>query len=296
MAERSLHAIHDTLIALGICTQDSLRAYYPRVRDRSDVSVLKCERSGVYVLSSVNHITEATYEDRAGFGYWTASTRDAELQACQDDDRRRTAFVQKWLPCSVLDVGASAGGFLDLIAKRATRVAAVEPMPGPRSMLSGLGYETYARIADTPAETFDVVTAFHSLEHMLDPLEELRGMLRALKPGGSLVAEVPHARDALLQQYDCEAFKAFTFWSEHLVLHTRASLTQLVQMSGFTQATVLGVQRHPLANHLYWLSEGKPGGHVTWNNLRSPDLDRAYTEMLERQDLTDTLIITAQRP
>ncbi|WP_241827286.1 class I SAM-dependent methyltransferase, partial [Streptomyces graminilatus] len=38
---------------------------------------------------------------------------------------------------------------------------------------------------------YDVVSMFHHLEHTQDPREELRAALRALRPGGHLLIEVP---------------------------------------------------------------------------------------------------------
>lgn len=47
--------------------------------------------------------------------------------------------------------------------------------------------------ADLPARSFDVVTLWHTLEHVLDPVDVLRECHRLLKPSGLLVLEVPNA-------------------------------------------------------------------------------------------------------
>lgn len=46
----------DMLIELGISNSDSIVPYYPRVRDREDISVLKCTKSGVLLLSRTDHM------------------------------------------------------------------------------------------------------------------------------------------------------------------------------------------------------------------------------------------------
>ncbi len=112
--------------------------------------------------------------------------------------------------------------------------------------------------------------------------------------GGRIIVEVPHANDFLLSTLNNEAFKAFTFWSEHLILHTRQSLKVFLETAGFVNVTVQGFQRYPLVNHLHWLAQGKPGGHVSWKHLRAQAMDRAYEDFLKSIDQTDTLIAVAE--
>jgi len=51
------------------------------------------------------------------------------------------------------------------------------------------------------------------------------------------------------------------------------------------------IQRYPLSNHLYWLSNNKPGGHQKWGNfIDSPELTKAYESQLSSMGVTDTVI------
>ena len=47
-----------------------------------------------------------------------------------------------------------------------------------------------------------------------------------------MIIEVPHARDFLIETFDINSFKDFTFWSEHLILHTKESLVAFAKESG----------------------------------------------------------------
>jgi hypothetical protein len=105
-----------------------------------------------------------------------------------------------------------------------------------------------------------------------------------------IIIEVPHARDILFSLYNCKKFKEFTFWSEHLVLYTKTSLKLILDAAKFLNYKIEGFQRYPLANHLYWLSKGKPGGHEKWPFLVCEKLEAAYQEQLKEIDRTDTLI------
>jgi hypothetical protein len=57
-----------------------------------------------------------------------------------------------------------------------------------------------------------------------------------------------------------DSFKESTFWSEHLILHTKESLRKILEAVGFKNIKIEGLQRYPSANHLY-LRHNRLGGH-----------------------------------
>jgi len=113
--------------------------------------------------------------------------------------------------------------------------------------------------------------------------------------GATLIIEVPHARDALIDLYDCDSFKKFSFWSQHLILHTAESLRIFLQETGFRVEAINFIQRYPVSNHLHWLSRGMPGGHNKWCFLDTPDLRNAYAASLGKSGISDTLIAIASK-
>lgn len=284
------------LTSLGLIAADTVETFYPRVRDCDDVKVMRCRRSGVIFLAGAVPDRAVYHRGEVGPEYWSAGSRDQALLEVADDDRRRAAQFEdairgrKWL-----DLGAGLGGVLDLLRPQAGDIVAVEPQPRPYRALQELGYRVYRDLGDVPDEDFDVITLFHVLEHLHDPVDVLRLAAAKLRAGGQVIVEVPHARDFLISFADLDAFKRFTFWSEHLILHTRESLDAFMRAAGFAQVAVEGFQRYPLANHLHWLARGQPGGQQLWPSLKDPDLDRAYAATLARVDATDTLIATASR-
>ncbi len=289
--ENSIRAL---LCDLDICSEASIRPFYPRVRDRDDITVLRCEKSRVIFLSRSDHMEISHYEEMEGFAYWGVNERKRAAWASIEDDNRRFAdFSGLITNKSWLDVGTGCGGILDLLSPVASQTVAVEPQREARENLIHIGYDVKATISDVEATDVDVVTLFHVFEHLTEPLSALQELRTKMKPGGKLIIEVPHANDFLISSLASEPFKAFTFWSEHLVLHTRHSLNILIQEAGFSNIHIKGTQRYPLANHLHWLANGKPGGHIQWSHLRSQALDAAYEDMLRSIDKTDTLIATA---
>ncbi|MFK8030317.1 MAG: class I SAM-dependent methyltransferase [Gammaproteobacteria bacterium] len=289
--------IAKTLCDWGVCDENAIEEYYPQVRDRDDVSVLKCSKSGVIFTSTSEHMDMSHYSEKHEFPhYWKEDNRERALvDSYQDDNRRKNQFLPLVSNKAWMDVGTGAGGVLDLLKPYAGKIVAVEPQQRSLDMLKQEGYEAYSDIADVPFEEFDVITLFHVFEHLTDPLELLKIAYDKLKVGGKIIVEVPHANDFLFSYLDLEAFKKFTFWSEHLVLHNRASLNAFLNKAGFKNTVISGFQRYNLANHLHWLKEKKPGGHINWSMLSTEQLDSAYSSMLEKTDMTDTIIAIAEK-
>ncbi|BBH54087.1 hypothetical protein JCM31447_25440 [Fluviispira sanaruensis] len=136
---------------------------------------------------------------------------------------------------------------------------------------------------------------FHVFEHLKNPIEILASIYEKLKINSYLIIEVPHARDALISWFDIDEFKKFSFWSEHLILHTRESLRIIVESIGLNVISIEGIQRYPLSNHLYWLTNKKPGGHLLWNQFSSKTLNSEYENILSKLDITDSLILVAKK-
>ena len=283
--------IADLLIGLGLSTRDSIHLFREGTRDRADIRVFRCDRSHVIFLETDDHVTSSYYSQMSAFDYWGQGTRADATRATARDDTRRAGLIQpliqnrRWL-----DIGTGTGGLLDLAGGGCARVVAVEPQPVARTALQAAGYDVHADVCEIRGQSFDLITLFHVFEHLPHPIDFLRSLKRLLASGGRICIEVPHARDLLIEFLMNEPFIKFTLWSEHLILHSRASLQRFVEESGLRCRDVAGIQRYPLANHLHWLAKGKPGGHDIWAQLSDPDIDRAYATMLARLDHTDTLL------
>ena len=211
------------------------------------------------------------------------------LRASAADDQRRFETLRELLVNRrVLDFGCGAGGFLDMARDIAAEVAGVELERRVREHWRGK-----LRLHESLAAAgggYDVITAFHVLEHLRDPKATLRELAGSLKPAGRLVVEVPSSADVLLTLYDCDAFQRFSYWSEHLFLFNAETLRRVAVQAGLTVLSVSQYQRFPLSNHLYWLSRGLPGGHREWAFLDTPELSAGYAATLGAAGACDTLI------
>lgn len=284
--------IFGLLCELGVCSRNKVEMIQSFVRDRQDVDVWRCTKSKAIFLGNVDHIDLSHYDKKPPTHQY-GHTKRPMVTSNDDTERRFRSFKnlirgKKWL-----DIGTGSGAILDVLGPIALEFAAVEPQEQASQALSSLGYHVFRRIEDAPVSSYDIVTLFHVFEHLKNPANILEQIHLLLKNNGTLIIEVPHANDFLIQH--SSAFRAHTFWSEHLVLHTRETLVALVEHAGYTINAIESVQRYPLANHLYWLANGQPGGQNHWSHLNNPLLEQAYMATLAKNNMTDTLILSASK-
>lgn len=136
---------------------------------------------------------------------------------------------------------------------------------------------------------------FHVLEHIPDPKAILGELGKMLADDGQIIVEVPNADDALLTLYKNEPFSKFTYWGCHLFLYTAKTLKILFNQMNLKVNYIKQIQRYPLSNRLYWLANGKPGGHQKWHFLDSLELHAAYEKQLAALGKCDTILASVKR-
>lgn len=181
-----------------------------------------------------------------------------------------------------------------MIKNVADSVCAIELDKSMQEGIRADGIQCYASIDELqtshPDLKFDVITMFGVLEHLQYPVEILKSLSQLLSANGKVVVQIPNADDALLSLYKCTAFADFTYWICHLYLYSNRTLPLLVEKAGLKLKFIQQMQRYPLANHLYWLSQGKPRGHQEWACLCDGFLDKTYGDKLARLGIADTII------
>ncbi len=168
-------------------------------------------------------------------------------------------------PAQVLDVGSEDATFVYWLADHwpKARVTAVDIdraaidaclRARPDSYAGRVDFRV-AALADLPAESYDVVTAFDVLEHIPDDSAAIHEVFRALKPGGRFLAHVPrdvwtHADGTTERVPDDEAWRINAG-------HVRSGyspegLAQLLQGAGFeTGPPLVWLQRWSV--RAFWL-------------------------------------------
>lgn len=268
------------------------------VRDIKRLDILECNDCGLVQLSDFSHIESDHYEsskmhdsEPVLIEYWPTTIEDWQKDFDVEEDARRhyDSYESIISGKDVLDFGSGSCNFLEKASKVAASVSGIEPEKRIRDAF-GEKYNLYQDIEATE-DQYDIITAFHVIEHIIDPIEILKKIGKKLKDKSSrIIIEVPTSSDALLTLYGSSSFQMFSYWSQHLYLFNASTLRKLIQLAGFNIICIKETQRYGIANHLYWLCRGKPGGHKVWSFLNDPVLNKAYANKLGTLGLCDTLI------
>lgn len=272
-----------------VCGGEQFELIHHGTRDIPDVDVYKCCQCGGSQLSTFSQITDGFYEN-SGMHQNIEIKSLSDVQILEDDIRR--SEMLKEFKGKILDFGCGGGGMLRSLMPTNPMVYGVELEDCMRDMLNANGIVCKSDINEYTDTEFDVITMFHVIEHLTEPYQILSDIKRKLKHGGQLIIETPNGDDALIQLYQCEAFKNFTYWGCHVFLYTSESLEFLLKKAGFSINWSRQIQRYPITNHLYWLSHQKPGGQNVWKDMNSDTIDKEYQKILESKKLCDTLLIS----
>lgn len=177
------------------------------------------------------------YGDRDTRDYDSPGTWLGNLRTTIVQRRLARAIAKRYRPelaiTSVLDVGTGSGrsinGFADAFPA-ARCVASDFPERRPASLRPRVAYRPYG--APVPAdERFDVIVMRHVLEHVLDPVGEVRALVARLAPGGLLFIEVPDSKSLIVRLAGTRLSTRFYYLPRHLNHFSFASLTRLATLA-----------------------------------------------------------------
>lgn len=135
------------------------------------------------------------------------------------------------MPQRSLDIGASSGEWVYLLHRLGVAARGVEPHQGYSAFArETLGIDVVAgtlqqRLPEMPSGGFDLVSMFHVLEHLPEPVHTLRDIARLLSPQGLLFIEVPDVAGMSSPKN--------TFFRAHTLYFSAHSLRALAQAAGF---------------------------------------------------------------
>jgi len=175
---------------------------------------------------------------------------------------------------SLLDVGCGSGEVLAVAAERGWETAGAEPVEQSAALARERGLDVRTALvqhSDLPEGSFDVVAAFHVLEHVPKGVDFLQLMGRWAKPGGLVVVEMPNwgSIDRAAKGADWPGVRPL----EHVAHYTPVTLRRTMERAGLEPVLVrtlgflwegqsLGEQLNDLAR-LRWMRLFRRLSHTT---------------------------------
>jgi len=175
--------------------------------------------------------------------YWWNARRSGGLKKLESVYRKlalrdHVAFITKAAgnrSVDVLDVGCGSGTLLGLLKHRGFRVTGLDFSAEAAAIAKAENGVDVAvgslEEAHFPAESFDVVTLFHVMEHVTNPRLVLAEVSRVLKPNGVAILQVPN-----IESWQFKIFGARWYGLDiprHVIDYSRNSMLKLLADSGF---------------------------------------------------------------
>jgi SAM-dependent methyltransferase len=149
----------------------------------------------------------------------------------------RAARIRRHSPCgSLFDVGCGSGFFMEYMRRNGWNVAGIDNSAAHIAFARDRLHLSDARPGSWPAppvsvDRHDVVTMFHVLEHMIDPVRAIKAAHALLKPSGLLVIETPNIRSWPARLFGRHWVTLDA--PRHLVLFSLSSLRRCLDQAGF---------------------------------------------------------------
>jgi SAM-dependent methyltransferase len=166
-------------------------------------------------------------------------------------------FVRKARVQTLLEVGCGTGRFLRFITAESNvnAIGIDTHSPSVRDCVnSGLNAECSDLdqfVHRHPDMKFDLICAFHCLEHVPDPRSTVQAMSQILSPGGCVILSVPYSPTS----NDVIATNPMNLPPHHLTQWNQESLMQLGKSTGLRASIITddGIFDPSLLRTIYWL-------------------------------------------
>lgn len=140
----------------------------------------------------------------------------------------------------LLDFGCGGGSYLERMHQQGWRVTGLDVSEkAVQRIRDELGLDAHVGTLPHPGlkpASFDVITMWHSLEHVHDPLAVLREVRRLLVPGGKVLVAVPNIDSLPFRWFGGSWFGLDL--PRHLTHFTPWTLTLMLQRAGFRPGPV----------------------------------------------------------
>ena len=283
------------LFHLGLIKDKTIEIFIRGCRDDKSINVMIDKKSKVIFLDKL--VTEDKYYKNKNevqkIKLRQSFNSLPKIEHSSDNLARIIKYSKNKIVC---DYGSGYGGNLRLLNDFSKEICGIEICKVSQK-ISRKNYPNIEIKNDINQfnKKFDLVTMFHVLAHLHDPLNKLKQINKKLNKGGKLVIETLHSMDWITHELQNESYNKFRFSREFLIFYTENSIKKILRAANFKNIRVYHYQRYGLTNFYGWIFDGKPGGHSTYKKFYVDYLDKKYRKKLEKTKMTDTLFVVATK-
>lgn len=252
-----------------ICDSRKLKFITGLLRNNFPGKVYYCSRCDLGMLSKPAFNAKHYYEKEYRLKFTDNlknpnSTPSGIFRVQKEYQKDRLAIVKPYFNKhkSFLEIGSSAGQFLSHVINRFGHCEGIElNSVCARYVEKKLGIKIHTeelKFSSIKEKSFDYISAFQVLEHVVDPLGFMLRAKEYLKKDGRIFIEVPNIHDPLLTLWNIDYYKQFYYHEAHLSYFSEKSLGRLCLKTGYEIEKMYFIQDYNLFNHLYWYFNNRP--------------------------------------
>ncbi|MCP4652331.1 MAG: class I SAM-dependent methyltransferase [Candidatus Omnitrophica bacterium] len=218
------------------------------------------------------------------------------------DTTRHVELIKQLCPdanCKILDIGTGYGFFVTELHNQGYKnILGIEPSIQRREIACKYSPAMVIDFdLDNPSKDigkFNVITLFHVLEHMAEPIMFLRTIKKFMNPNGVFICEVPNENELLLDT--CKSYNDFYWIRAHLNYFNEKTLLACFKKAEYDNVQIKYQQRYGLLNLCNWLIVGKPqiDCPVFEVDGEYKKTENFYKQQVESEGKSDALIAIAR--
>ncbi len=280
-----------------LCKSKNILKKEGSLRDIVGIHIFECIECGLVFLDK--QVTDDNYYKNSGmiksFKESVASLTGG-FNVKEKDIERNILHIKSICNIknsNILDFGSGYGDFLIELKNNSPKyIAGIEIEDNVKKIYKDYNIDLFNDISEVDDNYFDIVTLFHCLAHIRNPIELLGKIIKKIKKGGKIIIETPNANDALVSLYKNRGFLNFTYQMCMLYYFTDNNLRYMAKYLDLDIDFIRFIQRYPISNTMYWLNNNLPSGQSKWGGILDNDnLQNAYENTLAKAGITDTLFI-----
>jgi SAM-dependent methyltransferase len=238
-----------------VCDSSSARPFFQapdRFHGRQDLYQLtRCSACGLVRLLDPPSPQDMPFH--YGQGYHKSIEKAGEDEPARRWKRHRNTVLSLKPEGSLLDIGCSTGAFLRSLRGSPWQLHGVEisEQEAERARISAGATVFAGDPLDAPfgPESFDVITCFHLLEHVYEPVELLKRVRMWLKPGGFFYVILPN-----IDSWEASIFRSYWYGLElprHLFHFSPSSLERAAQVAQMRTVRLHTLLEDSFAEHSF---------------------------------------------